>query len=215
MAPTHWPLFALEIRTRALTLRYPDDDLLVEMLDVAAAGVHDDDFMPFLVPWTRVEASRFRSEALRFHWRCRADARRDSFRLPLAVIVNGDVAGASELAADDFPVLRQVTTGSWLGREFQGQGLGKELRLATLALGFDGFGADLATTEFWFDNGPSAGVTRSLGYRHRGTRRAVRDGVATDLVGFEMHREQFEEVRRPDIALTGVEAALDFLDLTR
>ncbi|MEP1122579.1 MAG: GNAT family protein [Ilumatobacter sp.] len=213
MASSHWPLFDLEVRTPLLTLRYPDDDLLVEMLDVAAAGIHDDDFMPFSVPWTRLEAPQLHSEALRFHWRSRAEARRDSFRLPLAVIVDGEVVGASDLMADEFPVLRQVTTGSWLGRPFQGRGLGKEMRLATLTLGFDGFGAEVATTGFWHDNGPSQGVTRSLGYRYQGTRRAVREGVATDLVGYEMDSTHFATLRRDDITLHGVEPALDLLGL--
>jgi len=213
MASTHWPLFDLEVRTPHLTLRYPDDDLLVEMLDVAAAGIHDDDFMPFMVPWTRVEPARFHSEALRYHWLNRAQARCDSFSLPFAVIVDGVVVGCSDLAGNDFPILRQVTTGSWLGRRFQGRGIGREMRFATLTLGFDGFAAEVATTGFWHDNGPSAGVTRSLGYRRQGTKRAIREGVATDLVGYEMDLAHFETIRRGDITLHGVDDALDFLDL--
>jgi hypothetical protein len=39
-------------------------------------------------------------------------------------------------------MLREFESGSWLGREHQGRGLGKEMREATLHLGFEGLGAD-------------------------------------------------------------------------
>ena len=38
------------------------------------------------------------------------------------------------------------------------------MRLAALTLGFDGLGAEIATTGLWHDNAASLGVTQSLGY---------------------------------------------------
>ena len=208
-----WPLFDLEIITPELTLRYPDDELLAALVGVAAAGVHDPSYMPFSVPWTRHASPQLEQEALRFHWQNRADLRPTAFRIPLAVIVDGEVVGASDLTATDFPTLRRFETGSWLGREHQGRGLGKLIRRATLALGFDGFDAKLATTSAWHDNGPSLGVTRSLGYTPQGRRLDLREGVATELLLFDMTAEAYAAIRPPDIEMAGLDAARRFLEL--
>ena len=96
---------------------------------------------------------------MRFYARTRADVRPDAWNLQFAVIVDDQVIGVCDLSAGDFPSLRQFTTGSWLGRQFQGRGLGKELRMAALTLGFDGFGAEFALTGMWHDNAASKGVT--------------------------------------------------------
>jgi RimJ/RimL family protein N-acetyltransferase len=110
--------------------------------------------------------------------------------------------------------MRQFETGSWLGREHQGQGIGKEIRVATLQLGFDGLGAEWATTGAWEDNQPSLGVTRHLGYTVAGRRRALRRGEVATLCGYELARAEFTaRLRRPDIELIGVEACLPLLGL--
>jgi RimJ/RimL family protein N-acetyltransferase len=208
-----WPLFGLEVRTPELTLRYPDDGLLDELMTVAARGVHDPAYMPFSVPWTRHEPPALQQEGIRFHWQARVEARPASFRLPFAVIVDGAVVGVSDLFAVDFPTLRRFETGSWLGQEMQGRGVGKRMRRATLALGFDGFGGELATTTAWHDNDRSLGVTRSLGYTPQGRRRELREGVPTDLLRFDMDRDAFAAVRPAEIEYIGLERARDFLGL--
>jgi len=213
MRHPHWPLFDLEVRTPDLTLRYPDDDLLTELVAVAAAGVHDPGFMPFSVPWTRFRSPRLEQEALRFHWQNRAEMRPGAFRIPLAAIVDGEVIGSSDLVATDFSTLRSFETGSWLGRGFQGRGIGKRMRCATLALGFDGLDGELATTTAWHDNGPSLGVTRSLGYTLQGRRRESREGVATELLAFDMESEAFASIRPPEIEFVGLDAVRSFLEL--
>ena len=138
-----------------------------------------------------------------------------SWNINFAAIVDGTVVGTSGLIAGDFARLRQFETGSWLGREYQGLGLGKEMRIATLTLGFLGFGAEWATTGAWHDNAPSLGVTRSLGYTETGRRRAVRDDATADvLIGFEMSRQHFDSaVRRDDIELIGVDPVKELLEI--
>ena len=85
---------------------------------------------------------------------------------------------------------------------------------ASLQLGFLGFGARHATTAAWDDNGPSLGVTRSLGYTENGHARMVRRGQEARQLRFEMTREHFEaHLRRDDIELHGVEACLPLLGL--
>ncbi len=168
MANDHWPLFDVEVRTPRLTLRALDDSLAARLLAVAARGVHDPAAMPFSIPWTDLPSPQMEQEAMRFYARTRAEVRPASWNLQFAVVVDGEVVGACDLMATDFPVLRQFTTGSWLGREFQGRGLGKEMRVAALTLGFDGLGADYALTDVWHDNAPSLGVTRVARLRARG-----------------------------------------------
>ena len=47
-----WPLFGLRLRTEHLVLRMPTDDDVVELLQVAKAGIHPPDEMPFGMAWT-------------------------------------------------------------------------------------------------------------------------------------------------------------------
>ena len=213
MAHEHWPLFDLEVRTPRLTLRYLDDRLAVELLAVAARGVHDPATMPFSIPWTDLPTPQMEQEAMRFYWQSRAATRPESWRLLHAVIVDGEVVGAADLFADGYPSLRQFTTGSWLGLEFQGRGLGKEMRMAALTLGFDGLGAEFALTAAWHDNAASLGVTRSLGYDHVGSARVLRRGAPDEQLAFRMPRDHWDTIRRDDITLHGVAAAREFLGL--
>jgi RimJ/RimL family protein N-acetyltransferase len=152
MANEHWPLFDLEVRTPRLTLRYLDDTLARDLVTVAGRGVHDPAVMPFSIPWTDLPSPQMEQEAMRFYARTRAEVQPASWSLQFAVTVGDQVIGACDVTAAEFPALQQFTTGSWLGREFQGRGLGKEMRMAALTLGFDGLGATFARTALWHDN---------------------------------------------------------------
>jgi RimJ/RimL family protein N-acetyltransferase len=213
MVNEHWPLFDLEIRTPTLTLRYLDDQLIAELLDVARRGVHDPAVMPFTIPWTDLPSPQMEQEAMRFYARTRAEVRPAAWSLQFAVIVDDHVIGLCDLMAESFPALRQFTTGSWLGREFQGRGYGKEFRQAALALGFEGFGAEFALTAMWHDNPASKGVTTALGYEFEGRRRALRRGVADEMLGYRMARAHWETIRRDDIELLGIDRAREFLGI--
>ncbi len=215
MSHPYWPLFDLEVRTPHLTMRVVDDELAVDLAALAARGIHDPATMPFGVPWTRHESPELERQALRYHWRCRAETTRDRWEINFAVVVGDEVVGSSGLMSQDFVRMRQFETGSWLGRDHQGRGIGREMRLATLTLGFVGFGAEWALTGAWHDNGPSLGVTRSLGYTEQGHRRMIRDDTAPDLmIGFEMPRAHFEaHLRRDDIEVIGVEPVRELLGI--
>lgn len=213
MPNDHWPLLDLAVRTPRLTLRYLDDQMALELLAVAARGVHDPAVMPFTIPWTDLPSPQMEQEAMRFYARTRADLRPDSWNLQFAVIADGDVVGMCDLGAKDFSTLRQFTTGSWLGREYQGQGFGKEMRMAALTLGFDGLDAEFAQTAAWHDNAASLGVTRSLGYSEKGRRRMLRRRQPDEMVDFRMLRQHWETIRRDDIEIHGMPSARAFLGL--
>ncbi len=209
----YWPLFDLEVRTPRLTLRVVDDDLAVELAALAAKGVHDPATTPFSTPWTDLEPPELERGVLRWHWRSRAETEPASWRIPFATIVDGVVVGTTELAAVDFPVLRSFETGSWLGREYQGRGIGKEMRLAALTVGFDGLDAAEATTGAWADNAASLGVTAALGYEFAGIRRARRRDDADELHGFRMTRRHFATIHRADIVVDGIDPVRELLGI--
>jgi RimJ/RimL family protein N-acetyltransferase len=210
-----WPFFDLHVRTPRLELVPLDDRMAVELAQLASAGVHDPAFMPFALPWTDAPSPELERNALRFHWRTRADLSPNAWNLNFAVLVDGQVAGSTGLMGHDFPTLRMFETGSWLGRGFQGKGIGKEMRVATLHLGFIGLDGLIATTSAFEDNGPSLGVTRRLGYAANGQTWKQRRGERARLLQFEMTRDRFDaNVHRDDVELIGVEECLPLLGLS-
>ncbi len=205
MEMVHWPLFSLRVRTTRVELRYPDDDDCRALADLGARGVHDPGWMPFSIPWTDVPPPLQQRNTLQHLWRLRVAWQPNDWSCPLAVVYEGEVVGVQDVLAKDFRVLRQVATGSWLGREHQGKGIGKEMRTAVLHLAFEGLGADRALSGAWEDNAPSLGVSRSLGYEPDGTRRALRRDQPSTLIGLRLTRERWLEHRRDDIEIIGLE----------
>ena len=125
------------------------------------------------------------------------------------------MVGSTALTAEQLPTLRTFETGSWLGRAHQGRGMGRELREASLHLGFAGFAARWATTAAFSDNGPSLGVTRSLGYRPNGELASRRRGEAATSLRFRMERDDWQaRLRRNDISITGLEPCRDMQGLS-
>src|SRR6186713_2414255 len=107
MGHPYWPLFDLEVRTPRLTLRYVDDTLAVELIDVLLTdGIHDPDWMPFGIAWTDVESPDLERQSMQYWWRCRATTVPEDWSINLAVIVDGAAAGITSIAASDFPTLR-------------------------------------------------------------------------------------------------------------
>lgn len=215
MAHPIWPPFDLEVHTPTMSLLALTDDRATELMCLAARGVHDPSFMPFSIPWTDHESPELERQGLQFHWRCRAEMGPERWALNLAAVVDGVIIGTTGLMAEQFAVTRTFESGSWLGREYQGRGLGKEMRRATLHLGFAGLGAEVATTGAFTDNGASLGVTRSLGYAPNGTARASRRGALAEIAHFAMTREHWQTaVRRDDIELRGVDPVREMLAIS-
>jgi len=214
MSHPTWPLFDLRVRTPRLELRYIDDELATELSVLATNGIHDPGFMPFSMPWSQESSPALERNTMQFYWRCRAETTPAHWSLNLATLVDGVVVGTTGLMADDFPTLRVFETGSWLGREYQGKGIGKEMRAASLHLGFLGLDAQFATTSAWLDNGPSLGVTKSLGYTPTGRRRSVRQDLPSEMHLYEMARADFTtHLQRDDIEMHGLPAAREQLGL--
>lgn len=206
MAHPYWPLFDLRVRTPRLELRLPSDDDQVELARVAAAGVHDPSLMPFSLPWTDAPSPELERSSLRWWWRQRAEWSEERWCFTGAVFVDGRPVGVQDLTAEHFALLRTVSTGSWLGREFQGQGLGKEMRAAVLHLAFAGLGALEAYSEAWADNEASLAVSAALGYRPNGEVIGLRRGEPARRLHLRLERATWEATRRSDVVIEGLEA---------
>lgn len=156
------PLYGLRLRTPRLELRLGTRAELDELYDVAAAGIHAPDWMPFAVPWTDdLERERF----VAFHEEALADWRPEDWTLNVLVWAEGELAGSQGIGARRFAERRTVETGSWLGSRFQRRGIGTEMRAAVLELAFAGLGAQAAESGAIAGNAASLGVSRKLGYR--------------------------------------------------
>ncbi len=202
----------LEVATPRLTLRYVSDALGDELAVLAAQGIHEPATMLFSTPWTDVPSPELERNTLRFYWRNRAETTVTRWHLNLAAIVEGNVVGMCSLEAEHFPTQRTVETGSWLGRRYQSQGIGTEMRHAALHLAFIGLQADQATTSAWHDNTASLRLTRSLPYTETGTSTRPRRDQDDMMIEFAMTSARWQTIRRDDIRLKEIDAARSQLD---
>jgi RimJ/RimL family protein N-acetyltransferase len=204
-----WPLFDLVIRSDRLELRLPTDDELVALASVARAGIHPAGEMPFGVPWSTQPSPTFERAFVQYHWLTRATWHPDDWTLNLGIFRDGRPIGSQNVTGRQFPVFRTVKTASWLGLPFQGRGVGKEMRAAILAFGFDHLGAVRADSESFLDNERAAGVSRSLGYVEDGLGQLAPEGVARLTRRFRMSAEAWRATPRAPIEVIGLDGCRD------
>jgi len=209
-----WPLFGLRIETPRLSLSHPRDDELDALNALISQGIHDPAQMPFDIPWTDDPPEIRPRHSLQHWWRLRANWTPENWTLTMMVRDGETVVGIQDLAAIDFAISREVHTGSWLGRAHQGRGIGKEMRAAILHLGFAGLAARRATSGAFEDNLASIAVSRALGYRENGDELKVRRGKPARSIRFVLDRESWEEGRRDDIKILGLEPCLPMFGTT-
>ena len=220
----YWPIAGLRLRILAkageLELRLPDAADLGALAALAEAGVHDPAVQPFGVAWTDVEPAARARSVLQYHWSCLGSWSPANWTLNMVVLRDGAVVGTQGLSAADFNVLREVGTGSWLGRSYQGLGIGSAMRTAALALAFDGLGAEFATSDAFTDNAASLGVSRGLGYRDNGVARQVVRGRPAELQRLRLDRARWEELRTArqsrfgQVSIAGLEPCLVMFGLS-
>jgi RimJ/RimL family protein N-acetyltransferase len=209
----HWPLFGLRLRTPRLELRVPDLDDLAQLAAVAAAGVHDPEYQPFVVPWTEGTPQERARNTLQWQWSMWGRWSPDDWSLQFVTVADGRVVGTQAIDGKDFAVLREVSTGSWLGRVHHGRGIGTEMRAAVLELAFAGLDAEFATSEAFADNAASYGVSRKLGYRDDGTERHLVGGRAVVGRRLRLDRAGWAAARTVDVRIEGLEPCLPMFGL--
>jgi RimJ/RimL family protein N-acetyltransferase len=208
-----WPLYRLAVRTPRLELRYPSDEELAVLATIPSEGIHEPGRQPFHVAWTEVPSPRREQQSLQWWWSQRASWSVDDWSLALAVVVDGEPVGVQDLMAKNFPVLRSVSTGSWLVQRAQGRGVGTEMRAAVVELAFRGLGALEARSSAFEWNSQSIRVSEKVGYVPNGEEFALRGTARERTLCFRLSRETWLTRRRNDIEITGLEGALALFGL--
>jgi RimJ/RimL family protein N-acetyltransferase/predicted GNAT family acetyltransferase len=186
------PLTRLRVRTPRLELRLATRTELRALGELARRGIHDPAAMPFGVAWTDAsDRPGFVDDAIEHHEAALREWQPGDWSLNLIAFHRGRPAGAQSVRGLRFGERRAVDTGSWLGREFQGQGLGTEMRAAALHLAFEGLGAAVATSGAIEGNPQSLGVSRKLGYEIVGAHMVSPRGVPVEHTDLELRRENF------------------------
>jgi RimJ/RimL family protein N-acetyltransferase/predicted GNAT family N-acyltransferase len=185
------PLSRLRLRTPRLELRLATRAEARRLFEVAEAGIHDPTVMPFEIPWTdALDEEDFVSHV--------TGSTTDSIRF--VVFLDGAPIGVQ--AVDVEP--ESISTGSWLGRSYQGRGLGTEMRAAVLTYAFDVRQAPLARSGAIAGNPQSLGVSRKLGYEVVGTQLVSPRDSPVELTDVELRRERFHSP--VPVAVDGVSA---------
>jgi RimJ/RimL family protein N-acetyltransferase len=208
-----WPLFDLRLTTGNLELRIPREEELPAFAEVVERGIHPPDEMPFGIAWT--DESNPQRNLLSFRWWTSAKAtfEPEHWTLTFGVWERGVPAGFQDLRGEGFPVYRTVGSGSWLGREYQGRGIGKLMRQAALTLAFDHLGARFAESEAFIDNPASNRVSLAIGYQPNGFGQLAPRGVARPTQRFRMTLEDWRARPRPEVTVEGLAPCLELFGL--
>ncbi|CAN5435995.1 GNAT family protein [soil metagenome] len=213
MPTPHWPLWDIRVRTPRVELRPAHEPEIPALIDLISGGLHDPSDMPFLQPFTDMaspERERGTYQYVLSRW---GNWSPDAWELPFAVVVDDVIVGCQSIEATKFPIRRSVTSGSWLGRAYQGQGIGTEMRAAVLEFVFRGLGALRAETSAYVETIASRRVTEKLGYSPDGwSFETVRDERRRNL-RFALERQDW--AGRDDVVIEGLGAeALDQFGLS-
>jgi RimJ/RimL family protein N-acetyltransferase len=210
-----WPIRRIVVRSPTLVLRVPDEADLEAAARVAARGIYDPQnrYIPRspVAGWTDRPSPEAERAFLQYAWAALADWRPERWNLLMVAVVGNQVIGVQEVGAKDAAISRTVSTGSWIGREHQRQGWGKEMRRAILCLGFKGFRADYAESAAWEENAASLGVSRAMGYQENGMTIRAFDGRQQRQLNLILPRAAFLQPT-DDIEIAGLD--LDALAMT-
>lgn len=212
MTSRWWPVHDLRLRTGDIALAAMTE----ADLDTLAGAVPDDlELNPAATRFEGVPERAHRGAAIhQAYWKAMGTWSPADWEV-FFVVRRGDVVlGVQGLEGTDFPLLRTVDTSSWLVDDARGQGVGRAMRRAVLALAFDHLGARAAITSAYQDNHASLGVSRSLGYRPNGESFLARgDGVGV-LEHLRMTRGDWLAAGgAPDVEVAGVEQTRPFFGL--
>ncbi|MGO8956559.1 MAG: GNAT family N-acetyltransferase [Streptosporangiaceae bacterium] len=213
MNPDWWPMAGLRLLTPSLELRLASPGELDALARLAADGVHDPGVQPFAVAWTDVPAAQRARSTLQYQWSQWGAWRPEHWSLDLVVLHEGTVVGTQGMSARDFAVLREVSTGSWLGQAHQGKGIGTQMRAAVLHLAFAGLGAQYATSGAFADNHASLAVSRKLGYAEDGIELHVSRGRAVTSRRLRLDRQTWQRTRSVPVTIHGLEPCLPMFGL--
>lgn len=208
-----WPLFGLRLETDRLVLDVVTDDDLPALARLAR-DVHPVGHSPFRTNWTEFPSPAFERRFARYFWAQRGEWDAESWRLPFAVRIHGELVGIQQLGGREFLASHAVATSSWLATEAQGAGIGAEMREAVLGLAFDHLGAQVAISGAFRWNIASIGVSEKLGYRRTGVDLVDTANGPREEVRFELDLSEWQLRSARRLSVSGLGACLDLFGLT-
>lgn len=207
-----YPVLGLRITAGSLELRGLTDDDLAALGALAQGGVHPPERMPFYHPWTDAPVEQIPLGMAQYHWGVRARFSPATWSLELGVWVDGELVGCQGFGTSDYLVTRTGETGSWLGIEHQGSGIGTRMRQAMCAFVFDHLDADEVTSGAFLDNPASIAVSHKVGYADNGiSRKKRRDGEMAEHLALRLTPKTF--VRGEPIEVEGAAAVRRLIGL--
>lgn len=172
------PLTRIRLRTPRLELRLATAAEIHRLYRVAEEGIHDPAYMPFSVPWTDdLDEAGFFAHVSAI----------DPDELRFVAFLDGEPIGVQAIHVQP----EHVGTGSWLGRRYQGRGLGTEMRAAVLTYAFTCLQATAVRSSAMVDNARSLGVSRKLGYRLVGSDVVAPRGEPVEHLELELTADRF------------------------
>jgi RimJ/RimL family protein N-acetyltransferase len=128
--------------------------------------------------------------------------------LQLVAVADDTVVGSQGVRGRDFATLREVSSGSWVGRRYQGNGFGTHMRAAVLHLAFAGLSAGYAISAAFTDNAASLAVSRKLAYADDGLERHSVRGGAAMAQRLRLDRAVWQAHRTVDVDIHGLAPCL-------
>lgn len=210
-----WPPYALTISCGDLSLSPVRESDLPELAALAAGGVQTHPGA-FIVDWDKGTPEEVARSMATYHWRTRAEATPQNWRVEFTARLAGEAIGVQSAGARAFAQRRTVGTGSWLGRQHQGHGIGTLMRQTIAAAFFDHFGARELVTSYFEGNEASRRVSEKVGYAPNGSLMEVSAGGAH--IGREhsmlLTQDRLVRAQQP-VTITGAEVFAEFLQLPR
>src|SRR3954452_12278479 len=212
MSNGHWPMFDIRLVTPDLVLRPVTEADLGALCEILPDGAEQN---PASTTYAGLTEPANRAVILhQDYWRALGTWRPESWELGMAVFHGDELIGFQGLEGDDFARLRTVDSSSWLTEAARGQGFGKQMRAAVLALAFGPLGARFAITSAWDDNAASLGVSRALGYQDNGVTADRRGDGAGEMVHLRLTRERWLASPWPArVRVPGMDRCLPFFGL--
>ena len=212
MGNRYWPMFDIRLTTPDLELRHLTEADLGSLAAIIPGDAEQD---PSSTSYPDLGPDRSRGVvAHQEYWRARGNWRPEAWALSFGVFRDGELLGYQGLEGDDFAALRTVDSSSFLTGAVRGQGLGKQMRAAVLALAFGALGARFAITSAWSDNHASLGVSRALGYVDNGVTAHRRGEVAAEMTHLRLTRQQWLTSGWAErVAVAGIDECMTFFGL--
>lgn len=193
-----WPFKYLSLSCGDLQLRPAWDEDVAGMAEASfTLSVREEHFVPNLSRARGATIEETTRNMLQWVWRTRAELTADSWLVPFAVSFGGKVVGSQDISAQQFGVLREISTGSCLNRGIHGQGVGSRMRAMVLEFAFVHLGAEAARTGYAKGNDASKRISEKLGYVEDGTQVFEYEGKKFAGYRMALGRDNWQK-HRPD-----------------